>query len=144
MSVEGGEEHGPTRAWRADENGDDDPSADPLADPEEQRVLLSTLDSFRQYRRQSHYNTTHRRRQNLYALPPHHRNVLTAPPFSLLDHLSAVDEAIDSNADIADAIFARGLASFNIDDLPASAQHDPATLPRLDRRWLRDRSQASA
>ncbi|RMD40790.1 hypothetical protein DV735_g4340, partial [Chaetothyriales sp. CBS 134920] len=93
----------------------DDASSDPLADAEERRVLLATLDSFRQYRRQSHYNTTHRRRQNLYALPPPHRAILTAPPFSLLDHLSAVDDAIDSNADIADAIFARGLASFNID-----------------------------
>ncbi|RMZ80782.1 hypothetical protein DV737_g2860, partial [Chaetothyriales sp. CBS 132003] len=87
-----------------------DPS-DPLSDPEEQQVLLSTLDSFRQYRRQSHYNTTHRRRQNLYALPPQHFKLLTAQPFSLLDHLSAIDDAIDSNADIADAIFSRGLAS---------------------------------
>ncbi|RMZ92110.1 hypothetical protein DV736_g673, partial [Chaetothyriales sp. CBS 134916] len=119
-SVENGEHPSSLSSSPSDPRAWNDPS-DPLSDPEEQRVLLSTLDSFRQYRRQSHYNTTHRRRQNLYALPPRHFKLLTAPPFSILDHLSAIDDAIDSNADIAEAIFARGLASFNIPSPPVAA-----------------------
>ena len=104
----------PPNAWRE--------SSDPLSDPEEQRVLFSTLDSFRQYRRNAHYTTTHRRRQNLYALPQEQLKILTSPPLSLLDKLSEVDDAVDINADIADAILARGLTSFGVPPDPISTR----------------------
>ncbi|PKY06029.1 putative trehalase [Aspergillus campestris IBT 28561] len=96
-----------TRSWAGD--------YDPLADPEDRRVLFAALDSFRQYRRTAHANTTHRRRQAFYALPPAHLQLLSEPPFSLLDSFTRVDEAIDVNADIADAILATGLASFELE-----------------------------
>ncbi|KAL1592340.1 hypothetical protein SLS60_011418 [Paraconiothyrium brasiliense] len=54
----------------------------PLADPEERTHLLSVLDSFRQ------------------------------PPFSVLDSLSHLDDLIDSNAELAEAIFCAGFQAF--------------------------------
>lgn len=77
----------------------------------------------RQYRRTAHLNTTHRRRQAFYALPSAHWQMLAAPPFSLLDHFSRVDDAIDTNANIADAIVETGLTSFALPATPSS--HDP-------------------
>lgn len=71
-----------------------------------------------QYRKNAHYNSTHRRRQNLYALPSAQWQMLAAPPFSILDTLNAVDDALDYNADLADAIFQLGLASFGLDEKP--------------------------
>ena len=41
--------------------------------------------------------------------------MLAGPPFSLLDNLNAVDDAIDSNAEIAEAIFELGLRAFGIE-----------------------------
>lgn len=41
--------------------------------------------------------------------------LLSEPPFALPATFDAVDEAIDSNADLADAILASGLPSFGID-----------------------------
>ncbi|KAI9038713.1 uncharacterized protein KD926_010553 [Aspergillus affinis] len=95
-----------TRSWAGD--------FDPLNDPEERRVLFATIDSYRQYRRTAHMNTTHRRRQAFYSLPSSHWQMLAEPPFNLLDNFSRVDDAIDVNADIADAILATGLASFGL------------------------------
>ncbi|EAW07305.1 uncharacterized protein ACLA_020120 [Aspergillus clavatus NRRL 1] len=112
-----------------DHHGDEDEvqswagDFDPLADVEERRVLFATLDSFRQYRRTAHLNTTHRRRQAFYALPSAHWQMLAEPPFSLLENFNRVDDAIDVNADIADSILATGLASFG---LPANPDaNDP-------------------
>ncbi|KKK19356.1 hypothetical protein AOCH_006281 [Aspergillus ochraceoroseus] len=101
------------RSWAGD--------FDPLGDPEERRVLCAALDSFRQYRRTAHLNTTHRRRQAFYALPSAHWQMLAEPPFSILDNFNRVDDAIDTNAEIVDAILATGLSSFG---LPANP--DPA------------------
>ncbi|KAL4880221.1 N2227-like protein-domain-containing protein [Aspergillus karnatakaensis] len=96
---------------------------DPLSEEAERRVLFAAIDSFRQYRRTAHLNTTHRRRQAFYALPTAHWQMLAEPPFSLLDNFNKVDDAIDVNADIADAILATGLSSFG---LPVSPnQSDP-------------------
>ncbi|KAJ5099904.1 hypothetical protein N7532_006905 [Penicillium argentinense] len=105
---------------------------DPLADPEERRVVFAALDSFRQYRRHAHLNSTHRRRQAFYALPSGHWQMLSEAPFSILDHLNAVDDAIDVNADIADAILAVALDSFRLPanpdkDDPRQNWHDTAT-----------------
>ncbi|KAL4934422.1 N2227-like protein-domain-containing protein [Aspergillus undulatus] len=100
------------RSWAGD--------FDPLGDADERKVLFSAFDSFRQYRRTAHSNTTHRRRQAFYALPSAHWQMLAEPPFSLLDNFSKVDDAIDKNADIADAILATGLSSFGL-----SANPDP-------------------
>lgn len=44
--------------------------------------------------------------------------MLSEPPISLLDTLSAVDDAIDHNADIAEAILAQGLEAFGLSDHP--------------------------
>ncbi|PGH28232.1 hypothetical protein AJ80_00123 [Polytolypa hystricis UAMH7299] len=105
---------------------------DPLADPEERRVLFAALDSFRQYRRTAHSNTTHRRRQEFYALPSLHRQMLTEPPFSMLEAFNQVDDAIDASADLADAILASGLEAFGLpvdpnDDNPRTSWHNTAT-----------------
>ncbi|PWY90109.1 N2227-domain-containing protein [Aspergillus heteromorphus CBS 117.55] len=104
------------RSWSGD--------FDPLADHDERRVLFATLDSFRQYRRTAHQNTTHRRRQAFYALPSAHWQMLAEPPFSILDNFNRVDDAIDVNAEIADAILATGLASFGLPATPDPA--DPS------------------
>jgi len=65
-----------------------------------------------QYSKVAHYNTTHLRRQSFYALPQSHWQLLAAPPFSYLDTLNAVDDAIDENAELATAILQTGLESF--------------------------------
>jgi carnosine N-methyltransferase len=65
-----------------------------------------------QYAKVAHYNTTHIRRQSFYALPKAHWELLAAPPFSYLDTLSAIDDAIDENAELATAIVKSGLKSF--------------------------------
>ncbi|OCL07163.1 methyltransferas-like protein [Glonium stellatum] len=98
---------------------------DPLADPEEQKHLLSVLDSFRSYRRAAHYNATHTRRQAFYSLPSEHWNLLASPPFSVLDSLSQLDDLIDQNADLAEAIFKVGFRSF------VTPMLDPAILSTL-------------
>lgn len=86
---------------------------------------------YRQYRRTAHRNSTHRRRQSFYALPSSHWQKLAAPPFSFLDTLNKVDDAIDSNADLADAILKTGLQSFGIpanpDENDQSNWHGKAT-----------------
>lgn len=66
----------------------------------------------RQYRQAAHYNITHLRRLSFYSLPSAHMDILCEPPFSLPSTFDAVDEAIDSNADIAEAILASGLSTF--------------------------------
>ena len=63
---------------------------------------------------------THRRRQQFYALPSSHWQILAEPPLSLLQNLSDVDDAIDCNSDIAAAIVKRGLQAFNLPEKPAS------------------------
>lgn len=50
--------------------------------------------------------------------------MLSEPPFSILDHFNQVDDAIDANAEIADAILAVGLESFG---LPANPDKDEPT-----------------
>nr|OQO29464.1 hypothetical protein B0A51_02771 [Rachicladosporium sp. CCFEE 5018] len=70
---------------------------------------------FRQYRQAAHYNITHLRRQAFYSLPAAHVDILSEPPFSLPKTFRDVDDSIDSNADIADAILTSGLEQFGID-----------------------------
>lgn len=77
-------------------------------------------------------NTTHRRRQAFYALPSAHWQMLSEPPFSILDNFNKVDDAIDVNADIADAVLALGLQSFGLPANPDKSDptqnwHDIAT-----------------
>ncbi|RFU35748.1 hypothetical protein B7463_g602, partial [Scytalidium lignicola] len=81
---------------------------------DEERVLFAALDSFFQYSKVAKYNTTHLRRQSFYALPRPHWELLAAPPFSYLDTLNAVDDAIDKNAELAHAILHCGLHSFGL------------------------------
>ncbi|KAH8815847.1 N2227-like protein-domain-containing protein [Xylogone sp. PMI_703] len=85
---------------------------------EEKRVLFAALDSFFQYSKVAKYNTTHLRRQSFYALPRAHWELLAAPPFSYLDTLNAVDDAIDKNAELAYAILHCGLQSFGLSIQP--------------------------
>ncbi|KAF2683553.1 methyltransferas-like protein [Lentithecium fluviatile CBS 122367] len=95
---------------------------DPMADPEEQKTLLSVLDSLRSYRRLAHFNSTHVRRQAFYSLPSQHWTLLSQPPFSVLDSLSKLDDLIDSNAELAEAIFLEGFKAF--------------MAPSLDSEWV--------
>jgi carnosine N-methyltransferase len=62
-----------------------------------------------QYAKNAHLNCTHLRRQAFYALPQAHWQMLAAPPFNYLKTLERVDEAIDSNAELARIIVKTGL-----------------------------------
>ncbi|KAI4922980.1 hypothetical protein J4E90_001416 [Alternaria incomplexa] len=95
---------------------------DPSNDPEEQKLIISVLDSFRSYRRLAHYNGTHLRRRAFYSLPQAHWTLLSRPPFSILSTLSQVDDLIDSNAELAEAIFVAGFKAF--------------LAPTLDSEWV--------
>ena len=53
-----------------------------------------------------------------------HWELLAEPPFNLLSNLERVDDAIDSNADIADEILAHGLLAFGLDKAPLSSERD--------------------
>ncbi|KAL8694942.1 MAG: hypothetical protein Q9218_000513 [Villophora microphyllina] len=124
-----------------------------FADAEEKRVLYATLDSFKQYRRVAHHNTTHRRRQDFYALPSEEWKMLAAPPINFLSTLDQVDDAIDANADIAMLIHEAGLESFGLErETPNRSPdwHGCATSADLDkarstlRQFYRDWSTAGA
>jgi carnosine N-methyltransferase len=77
-----------------------------------QNHLCLTLTSSR-YRDQAHLHFTHKRRQNLYALPQRHQQLLTSPPISILSTFTKVDDAIDKNAEIAEAFLETGLKYFD-------------------------------
>lgn len=77
---------------------------------------LTILIFHSQYAKTAHFNTTHLRRQNFYALPRAHVELLASPAFSYLDTLCAVDAAIDKNAELAEAILESGLKSFGLFD----------------------------
>ncbi|KAI3321753.1 N2227-like protein-domain-containing protein [Xylariaceae sp. AK1471] len=85
-----------------------------IEDPEEVRVIFCALDSFSQYAKHAHLNCTHLRRQAFYALPQAHWQMLAAPPFNYLDTLNRVDDAIESNAELARMIVKFGLRSFGM------------------------------
>jgi carnosine N-methyltransferase len=70
------------------------------------------LSSRRSYRRLAHFNGTHVRRQAFYSLPQEHWTLLSKPPFSILDSFSKLDDLIDSNAELAEAIFKAGFKAF--------------------------------
>lgn len=55
------------------------------------------------------------RRQAFYSLPSAHIDLLSEPPFSLPQTFRDVDDAIDSNADIAEAMLETGLSMYGID-----------------------------
>ncbi|KAJ2894300.1 methyltransferase family [Zalerion maritima] len=109
---------------------------DSIQDPEEMRVLCCALDSFLQYPKVAHFNSTHLRRQSFYALPRAHWELLAKPPFNYLDTLTAVDDAIDSNAELARAIVTSGLQSFHLSSLPTPPPATPSSgLPTLPEAW---------
>lgn len=98
----------------------------------------------RQYRQAAHYNITHLRRQAFYSLPSAHLDILCDPPFSLPKTFDAVDDAIDSNADIAESMLRVGLAAFGVDPLdeswkgkatPNDLDKARSTLRQLYRDW---------
>jgi carnosine N-methyltransferase len=74
--------------------------------------MVTLISRLRSYRRAAHYNITHIRRQSFYALPQAHWTSLAKPPFNILNTLSAVDDAIDANAEIAEAIALSAVQSF--------------------------------
>ncbi len=76
-----------------------------------------------QYRRTAHYNVTHRRRQNFYALPTAQWQMLSAPPFNLFSNLEHVDDAIDANGDLADEILNSALKSLGLEGLEADPNY---------------------
>ncbi|KAK4657327.1 hypothetical protein QC762_212020 [Podospora pseudocomata] len=83
-------------------------------DVDELRVMYCAADSFQQYPRLAHYQTTHLRRQSFYSLPQAHLRLLSSPPFNYLETLSKVDDCIDSNAELSRAIFKAALSNFNL------------------------------
>ncbi|APA10630.1 hypothetical protein SS1G_12537 [Sclerotinia sclerotiorum 1980 UF-70] len=97
-------------------------------DPEEKRVLHQALDSFYHYQKTAHYNTTHLRRQAFYALPRAHWELLASPPINYLDTLIAVDDAIDHNAELSEAILTAALSSFNL-SYPSSTLNSDTKSP---------------
>ncbi|EKG12629.1 N2227-like protein [Macrophomina phaseolina MS6] len=103
---------------------------DPNEDPEEQRVIHAALDSFQSYRHVAHYNVTHVRRQNFYAMPSAHWNLLAEPPFSVLDTFNAIDDAIDTNADLAEAIFRAAAPNFGVDPSVTGSHRTDSASPK--------------
>lgn len=98
----------------------------------------------RQYRQAAHYNVTHLRRLSFYSLPTAHIDILSEPPFSLPSTFRAVDEAIDANADIAEAILTEGLPAFGIGSdneswknqaTPKDLEKAQSTIKQLYRDW---------
>ncbi|KAK5149081.1 N2227-like protein-domain-containing protein [Cryomyces antarcticus] len=117
---------------------------DPFADPEEKSVLYAALDSFYQYRSAAHYQITHVRRERFYSLPSAHWELLAAPPFSIISNLDAVNDAIDTNADISEAIHRTAQESFGLglnstDWMGSTTQSDMdrtrSTLRQIYRDW---------
>ncbi|KAG9248294.1 N2227-like protein-domain-containing protein [Calycina marina] len=108
-----------------------------VKDPDEQRVLFGALDSFYQYAKVAHFNTTHVRRQSFYALPRQHSELLARPPFSVLETLDEVDNCIDRNAELAIDILNTGLHSFGVSrglgDKSSTAWQGAATANDLDK-----------
>lgn len=72
------------------------------------------------------------RRQSFYALPAAQIDLLSSPPFSIPKTFEAVDKAIDANADIADAILAIGVPSFELppQDESWKGKADPSDLDK--------------
>ncbi|KAK0739702.1 N2227-like protein-domain-containing protein [Apiosordaria backusii] len=95
--------------WKGVENTGDAP-----IDVDELRVIYCAADSFQQYPRVAHFQTTHLRRQSFYSLPQAHLRLLSSPPFNYLDTLNKVDDCIDSNAELSRAIFKAALANFGL------------------------------
>lgn len=98
----------------------------------------------RQYRQTAHFNVTHLRRQAFYSLSSAHVDLLSEPPFSLPQTFRDVDDAIDSNADIAEAMLNTGLAMYGIliNDLSFHGKATPrdmdkarSTIRQLYRDW---------
>lgn len=81
-------------------------------------MLKVSTSHLRQYRKIAHFNVTHRRRQNFYALPSAERGLLSGPPFHFLATLDKVDDAIDANAEIATRVLESGLGSFGLEEEP--------------------------
>ena len=84
-------------------------------------ISLST----RQYGEVTKYNATHLRRESFYVLPPAHWELLASPPFSVLDTLDAVDDAIDANAKIVSSIQRKFI--YPIDPLLPFPRRNPDT-----------------
>lgn len=57
-------------------------------------------------------NGTHARRRAFYSLPQEHWTLLSKPPFSILESFNRLDDLIDNNADLAEAIFKAGFKAF--------------------------------
>ena len=82
------------------------------------------IDILSQYRKAAHYNVTHRRRQNFYALNSKDWQLLAAPPLNILSKFDKVDDAIDANAEIASRILTSGLQSFGLNTEPSDVNMD--------------------
>lgn len=66
--------------------------------------------------------------------------MLSKPPFSILENFEKVDDAIDTNAEIADAIVATGLSSFGLSPDPDPSDptqnwHDVATMADINKAY---------
>jgi SAM-dependent methyltransferase len=98
----------------AEQHEDDPETFNPLSDPEERQVVHNAVNSFHRYRDQAHYHITHKRRQAFYAMPQKHWSMLSKPPFNILSTFDRIDDAIEKNAEIADAFVASGCAMYDL------------------------------
>lgn len=98
----------------------------------------------RRYAKVAHFNVTHLRRRSFYALPQAQWQMLAAAPFNFLETLEKTDDAIDSNALLAQAIVNAGLQSFGMTEMPRewvdAAKHSDidkarSTLRQFYRDW---------
>ncbi|KAI9741747.1 MAG: hypothetical protein M1834_000133 [Cirrosporium novae-zelandiae] len=106
---------------------------DPFSDPEETKVLYAAIDSFKQYRRHNHLTLTHLRRQAFYALPLQHQALLSSQPISLLDRLTSIDDAIDTNAEIAEEIHMLAIRGLGLKEACEFSNPTPAaTIPATE------------
>ena len=100
--------------------------------------IMTLIDVRSQYGKIAHYNITHRRRQNFFALPTAQWQMLAAPPFNLLSNLDRVDDAIDANSNLASMILKSGLESFGLEKEPKDPGMDwrgAATPSDMDKAW---------
>ena len=102
--------HPPTSSSSSSSSPPSSPSHEnPHTNPAERKHFYSVLSSYLSYRASAHHAITHVRRQNFYALPQSHWQLLAGAPINYLDTLERIDDAIDKNAEVAERIYEAGV-----------------------------------
>ena len=99
----------------------------PHTNPDERKHFYSVLSSYLSYRASAHHAITHVRRQNFYALPQAHWQLLAGPPINYLDTLERIDDAIDRNAEVAERIYEAGVVGIGAEFIAGDASASSLT-----------------